>query len=198
MRHHQLIYAAILAITGCSESNAPLQETRVNGTGQVHEVSYSRLGGLPNIQVWPVKSTPLSALADLEIFSDFRPGLTFKDVADRHGNPFETRTLENRTELRCYRGTNAILAIGREPLGSYHPTVNENWTAWAFPGSTPLMLNAVAKQSILAQLKLPSPPFCVVLRETTALGGSLWITVGSNGVTEARWINNESARTPSN
>lgn len=204
MQRHHLICIVLLTMTSCSDESpsepppsALGQDKRVDGTGAVDHISYSYLDGLPHINVWPMKSTPLSALADLELFSDFRPGLTFEDVAQRHGAPSETRKLKNLTELRCYRGLNATLAVGREPLGSYHPAVKEKWTAWAFPGSVPLRLNAIAKQGILDQLKSPATSFCLVLRESTALEGSLWITVTSNAVTEVRWINNESARTPS-
>ncbi len=203
MRRNPLICIAILAVTGCSDpsrpesiSNATAQDKWVNGTGVVDRISYGNLDGLPHINVWPVKSDPLNALADLDLFSDFRPGMTFQDVANRHGQPFETRNLENRTELRCYRGPKATLAVGREPLGSYHPTIKEKWTVWVFPNDAPLKLNAIAKQAIMDQVELPSMPFCLVLRESTSLEGSLWITVGSNGVTKARWINAESARAP--
>jgi hypothetical protein len=202
MQRYHLICILVLAMTSCSDksdkgsaSNALGQDKRVNGTGAVEHISYGYLDGRPHINVWSIKSTPLSALADLNLFADFRPGMTFEDVIQRHGKPSETRKLENLTELRCYRGTNATLAVGREPLGSYHPTVKEKWTAWAFPGTGPLKLEAIAKQDVLDQLKLPAPPFCLVLRESTTFEGSLWITVASNGVTEVRWINNESART---
>jgi hypothetical protein len=203
MQRYHLICILLLAMSGCSDESQPGSpsnvlghDERVNGTGAVDHISYGDLDGLRHINVWPVKSTPLSALADLDLFEDFRPGMTFEDVVQRRGKPSETWELENLTELRCYRGTNATLAVGREPLGSYHPTVKEKWTAWAFPGSAPLRLDAIGKQDILDQLKLPAPPFCLVLRESTTLEGSLWITVGSNGVTKVRWINNESARTP--
>ena len=165
----------------------------MNGTGVVDHISYGIVDGLPHINVWPVKSTPLSALANLELFSDFRPGLTFEDVASRHGQPSERRTLENQTELRCYRGSNATLAVGREPLRSSSPG-SDWWTAWVFPSGVPVPVNAVANQSILSQLELPSTPFCLVLRESTPLEGSLWITVNSNAITEVRWINHESTR----
>jgi hypothetical protein len=200
MRRHYLIWIAILATIGCSEdsqppsaSNAPPQDKRVKGTGLVDHISYSILDGLPHINVWPVKSTPLGALANLNLFSDFRPGMTFQDVAQRHGEPSETRILKNQAELRCYYGTNAILAVGREPLRSSSPAA-DSWTAWAFPSNVPLAVNAVANQRILNQLEIPSAPFCLVLRESTALEGSLWITVNSNAVTQVRWINHESTR----
>lgn len=204
MRHCHLACFAVFAMIGCSKHSQPApspnelgQDKRVDGTGVVEYISYSYMDGLPHINVWPVKATPLSALADLDLFSDFRPGLTFQDVANRHGKPSETRTLKNQTELRLYPGPKATLAIGREPLGSYHPRIKEKWTAWAFPDGAPLMLNAIAKQSILDQLELPFAPFRLVLRESKPPEGSVWMTVGSNGVTEVRWINDESTKATS-
>jgi hypothetical protein len=191
MRSYSLICIAILTITGCSDNSKPQQDKRVNGTGVVDYISYSAVDGLPHINVWAIKSNSLSALANLDLFSDFRPGLTFQDVANRHGQPSETRTLRNLTELRCYRGTNATLAVGMEPLRSSSPG-NCLWTVWAFPGSVPLPVNAIAKQDILNQIEVPPAKFCLVLRESTPLQGSLWITVNSNAITEARWINGES------
>src|SRR5882672_11150878 len=156
MSRHHLIYIAVLGVIGCSDKSQPRPDANapheVNGTGLVDHISYSTVDGLPHINVWPLKSTPLGALANLYIFSDFRPGMTFQDVANRHGEPSETRTLNNRTELRCYRGTNAILAVGREPLRSSSPAADW-WTAWAFPSSAPLPASAVANQSILNQLE---------------------------------------------
>ena len=193
MHRHFLVCFTLLTTTGCSDSSPPQQERIVTGTGVVDHISYSTLDGLQHINVWTMKATPLSVLAKLDLYSDFRPGQTFQDVANRHGQPSETRTLENQTELRCYRGTNATVAVGREPLRSSSPA-SERWTAWIFPSSVPLPLDAVANQSILNQLEMPPTPFCLVLRESTPPEGSLWITVKSNAITQVRWINHESMR----
>src|ERR1044071_2938617 len=147
VRRYELVYFAILAITGCSDSsqpksagNPPPQDRRVNGTGLVDHISYDTVDRLPHINVWPVKATPLGVLADLDIFGDLRPGMTFQEAASRHGKPFETRMLENLTELRCYRATNDIIAVGREPLRS-SSSAGDSWTVWAFPGGAVLPLN---------------------------------------------------------
>src|SRR5262249_18689503 len=92
---------------------------------------------------------------------------------------------------------NTIIAVGREPLRS-SPAGSYWWTVWAFPSGAPLTVNAVANQSILSQLEMPSAPFCLVLRESTALEGSLWITVSSNAITQVRCINNDTPKVERN
>jgi hypothetical protein len=192
MWRNLLTCAALILTIGCSDSQ-PQQDKWVKGKGVVDHVSYSTIDSIPHINVWPVKSTSLSEVANVDVFSDFRPGLTFQDMTNRHGPPSETRTLKNQTELRCYRGTNVTLAVGREPLRSSAAS-GDWWTAWVFPGTVPLPLNAVAKQSVLDQVELPATLFCLVLRESTPLEGSLWITVKSNTIAEVRWINKESTK----
>lgn len=172
----------------------PPSPDMVNGTGVVDHLSYSILDGLPHVDVWPVKATPMAAVADLKLFGDFRPGLTFEEAAKRHGEPATIRKLSNLTELRCYPRGAVTLAVGREPLGSFHPTVREKWTVWAFPHDAAIKLSTLVNQQVLEQVQVPTSPYRLVLRESTQLEGSLWLKVISGEVTEARWINSESVK----
>lgn len=194
MRLHSSIIAAALALGGCSERQAPSSQVSiVKGAGIVDRISQSTIDGLPHVNVWPVKGTPLGALAHTELFDDFAPGLTFDEARKRYGAPVATRTLLNRTDLRCYRRDAATLAVARELYFSSSPAA-ECWTVWAFPNDGGFRIDSIVSSNILQQVRSPSPPFYLVLRDSTPLEQSLWLRVDSPGITEIRWINSESRK----
>src|SRR5688572_3678192 len=191
MRLQNIVISAVVALTSCSDSQSPSSSYTVKGVGIVDHISQSTDDGLPYINVWPVKGTPLSAITHLGLFEDFAPGLTFEEARKRYGEPATTRTLVNETELRCYRRDTATLAVGRERYFS-DPSKTVFWTSWAFPVEGGFSLNSLVTSNVLDQIHSPSPPFYLVIRDSTPSEESLWLRVDLLGVTEVRWISSES------
>jgi hypothetical protein len=165
----------------------------MKGTGIVDHISQSMIDGLPNINIWPVKGTPLSVTAHLALFEDFAPGLTFDEARKRYGEPATTRTLVNGTELRCYRKDTATLAVAHELYHSTSPAA-ESWTVWAFPNEGGFRLDSLVASNVLEQVRSPSSPYYLVLRDSTPSEQSLWLRVDSHAVSEVRWVASESSR----
>lgn len=200
MRLRCSIVIALVLLSACSDRRLPVPvETveTVKGTGIVDQVSISMTDGLPHIDVCSIPGTPLRAVAHIEVFEDFAPGLTFTQASQRFGDSVASRTLTNRTELRYYsRGDRATLAVGRELYFSSSPPVVW-WTVWAFPKEGTFSFESLVNSNVLSQIPPPQPPFYLVLRDATASDESLWLRAESNGITEVRWINSESWRNES-
>ena len=178
MRFRNLILGVMLLASSCSDRLASPPNDTVKGTGVVREISITTIDGLPDINIWPVKGTPLSASARLALFEDFAPGLTFDGARKRYGEPTTTRTLANKTELHCYRRDGATLAVARELYFSSSPP-GECWTVFAFPNEGGFKLGSLVASNVLDQVRSPSPPYYLVLRDSTPLEASFWLRVDS-------------------
>ncbi len=193
MRFRNIIVGGMLVSSSCSDGLAAASNDTVKGTGIIQEISTTTIDGLPHINIWPVKGTLLSATARLALFEDFAPGLTFDDARKRYGEPTTTRTLANKTELHCYRRKAATLGVARELYFSSSPPA-ERWAMFAFPNDGGFKLGLLVASNVLDQVHLPSPPYYLVLRDSTPVEASLWLRVDSVGVTEVRWINWKASR----
>ena len=192
-----LIAVAIAALSGCSEGPPTIGPDDVKGVGVIDRISSARIDGLPHVNVWAVNGTPLARLAQLEMFSDFRAGLTFSEAEEHYGKPDSTRPLENRTELRCYRRPQATLAVALELYFSSSPPA-ELWTVWAFPNTDGFPLASLVQSNVLSQIRAPATPYYLVLRDATPEEQSLWLKVEAPGVTEVRWVSPHASSTRAN
>src|SRR5688572_11004059 len=165
MRHPAAISAILILVGACSNRETSI-ERKVTGTGMVETVSYSRLDGLPSINVWSVTGTQVHDLADLSLFEDFAPCMTFDDVARRYGTADASQTLPNQTEIRTYRKGTANVGVAHEFWFSGSPPT-EAWSVWAFPVEGGFELRSLVRSNVFSQLQAPPSPYNLVLRDAT-------------------------------